>query len=319
MAKLSKKSAQSLQDCLSGGQAKTHCTTSMSVVGCHSSSGADNTTAVRALAGRLRKMVLTHSPNRKNSRADQFAVSICCASQKATRKKKLLRSASRLPRTDILRLITEAMESNDLDETLWRSFLAAHFGRTSTDNRRKVASAARLLCGFGNRPQWTWKRVSSNPRAFQEWLTKHREDLKSLYFGNHRKFESKKATALFRVFESFLEWATDHGGRPSGAVADAAKTTPEANFHALFSSLHGIYRMGRTGAFDFLCLLGDLELLNVRPGSCYLVGSTGPLAGAQKLWGERRPADLALLADKAAEALEIPFDVFEDALCMWQK
>ncbi len=49
------------------------------------------------------------------------------------------------------------------------------------------------------------------------------------------------------------------------------------------------------------------------------MGSTGPLKGAIKLWGKRPPSELSRLADAAAKALEIRYDVLEDALCVWQK
>jgi len=80
------------------------------------------------------------------------------------------------------------------------------------------------------------------------------------------------------------------------------------------------WRMRRTGTFDLLCLLGDIGTLNVRAGSCYLVGSTGPLKGAREIWGKRLPpSELSRLADETACKVGIPYDIFENALCMWGK
>jgi len=93
----------------------------------------------------------------------------------------------------------------------------------------------------------------------------------------------------------------------------------EASFDRLYSSLRHVFRLGRTGVFDLLCLLGNTGILTVRPGSCYLRGSIGPLRGARKLWGQRAPAELSELADATAKGVEIPSGIFEDALCMWQK
>jgi hypothetical protein len=153
----------------------------------------------------------------------------------------------------------------------------------------------------------------------EDWLMEHRDHLKSLHFGNHRKYESHKPQIIFQVVASFLDWGTENGGTPSAAFGVGPRGNPEARFDALFKSLRGIYRFDRTGAFDLLCLLGGLGVLPVRAGSCYLIGSTGPLKGARKLWGKRSPSELARLADVTAKALRIPYDVFEDALCMSQK
>jgi Alpha-glutamyl/putrescinyl thymine pyrophosphorylase clade 3 len=184
----------------------------------------------------------------------------------------------------------------------------------------EAGSASQLLCGFGSNPQWTWSRVSSDPRTFERWLNAHAGKVKTLSFGNHRKFESKRPAILFRVVESFQEWVMDNGASPSEAFNRPANVSQQAWFDALFHGLSkNVYRFRRTGAFDFLCLLADLGLAEVRAGSCYLGGSTGPLAGAKKLWGERKPRELGRLADDLAKKLGITFEVVEDALCMWQK
>jgi alpha-glutamyl/putrescinyl thymine pyrophosphorylase-like protein len=148
---------------------------------------------------------------------------------------------------------------------------------------------------------------------------KYRRQLKLLGFGNHRKYESHQPSILYNVIFSFLTWVQENGGSPASAFGTNRLATPEANFEALYGSLKHIFRFGRTGAFDLLCLFGSIGILHVRPGSCYSRGSTGPLKGARKLWGKRPTAELGLLADATANALGIDFDVFEDALCAWQK
>ena len=202
---------------------------------------------------------------------------------------------------------------------LWRGFLAGHFGRASADSPDAKQSAAKLLCAFEGHPFWNWARVSSNQESLRNWLCDHRDRIKTLRYGNHRKFESHKPLILYEVISSFLRWVMENGGSPQSALRINTSATPEANFDAMYHSLKGIRRFGRTGAFDLLCLLGNMSILAVQPGSCHLRGSTGPLKGARKLWGPRRPSELSRLADATAKALEIPYDVFEDALCMWQK
>lgn len=93
----------------------------------------------------------------------------------------------------------------------------------------------------------------------------------------------------------------------------------EAKFDALYHAMGEIQQFGRTGRFDALCLLGSIGLISVKPGSCYLKGSTGPLRGARKLFGRHPVNVLARLTDESAKYLEIAMEVFEDALCNWQK
>ena len=179
--------------------------------------------------------------------------------------------------------------------------------------------AGEFLCAFGTSPYWTWMRVFSDIHSFRSWLIKNSEKLKALSFGNHRKYEAKKPLILHGVVASFLDCVKNNGDTPKSAFRTSNHGGPEANFHALYHSLKNVFRFGRTGAFDLLCLLGNIDILRVRAGSCYLPGSTGPLKGARKLWGMRPPKELGRLADSKAQALGIPFEVFEDALCMWQK
>jgi hypothetical protein len=99
---------------------------------------------------------------------------------------------------DMIGLIQMARDSGDLDEAVWRSFLVAHFGGASLE-AKPLQSAHDFLCAFGAEPVWTWQRVCGAPDAFRRWLSEHAVDLKSLFFGNHRKYESKKPRAVWAV------------------------------------------------------------------------------------------------------------------------
>ena len=74
----------------------------------------------------------------------------------------------KLPGDDIITLIRQAATAGDMDEAFWRGFLAAHLGRSSADAKKpgQVQSAARLLCGFGTTPIWTWAKVNGDPGQF---------------------------------------------------------------------------------------------------------------------------------------------------------
>jgi hypothetical protein len=218
---------------------------------------------------------------------------------------------------DIIGLINIARESRDLDETIWRSFLAAHFGRSLADESQ-ISSASRFLCAFGAEPYWTLQRVSENPSDLRKWLLDHKVDLQTLAYGNHRKYESKKPAGIWKVIKSFLDLANERDG-PAGLIAVDPTPDDGDNFELLYSRLKRLIRFGRTGRFDFLALLIDLQLVAAEPASCYLGGSTGPLKGAKKLWGKRPIRELDDMAAALAVRLGISPMVLEDALCNSQK
>jgi len=271
----------------------------------------------RALEKQLENVLGEQRVRVSRSKVTRFAVRLGKCESLARLSKLDLRRTK--PITDILFWIRKADAQGNSGEVLWRTFLAGHFGRSTALTPDAEQSAGKLLCAFGSAPCWTWKRVSSSPDILRQWLNERRDQVKSLRFGNHRKYESHKPPILYRVVSSFLEWVKDNGGTPSSAFKTMIDGAAEASFDSLYHSLRHVFRFGRTGTFDLLCLLGDLDILPVRPGSCYLIGSTGPLMGARKLWGRKKPQELNRLADSTARALKVPFDVFEDALCMWQK
>ena len=166
---------------------------------------------------------------------------------------------ARLPDNDIISLICAARDADDLDEAIWRSFLAAHFGRPSARPKKKnqVESASMLLCGFGATPKWTWNKVQKNWKSLRDWLYDHEDDLQSLSFGNHRKYDSQKPDLLWEVIESFIYLADE-----------------DDPFHTLYRRSSKLHRFGRTGRFDFLVMLLDLGLITAEPKSCYLRGAT---------------------------------------------
>jgi hypothetical protein len=227
-----------------------------------------------------------------------------------------------LDKGDIVYHLQSARDGGDLDEACWRAFLAGHFGRSSTNEQPAEGdSAGRLLCAFGPNPFWKWKTVHKNPKAFYDWLSNNDVALRTLVFGNHRKYESKKPKNLFRVIESFLALVAQHDDLPSKLFEVAASDANDATqrFSKLFHRLRDVWRFGRTARFDLLTLMSDLGLLHAEPGSCYLRGSTGPLAGARKLWGDRAIDDLEVRAVDLAAFVNVSPHVIEDALCNWQK
>jgi hypothetical protein len=230
----------------------------------------------------------------------------------------------------IIGLIQLAREAGDLDEAVWRCFLASHFGNDTIcceeDEEEVSDSAFRLLCAFKNEPHWTWKRFNHEPNTLHKWLNEHEDDLWSLSYGNHRKLESKQPERLWKVLDSFRKLAAMFGG-PHGLVSRNLGSKPNDIFDNLYYRLKKSRRrkpklaqFGRLGTFDFLVLLMDTNLITAQPGNCYLDGATGPLDGAELLWGEDRTVEeLDQLAIALVNGCGISPIALEDALCRWQK
>ena len=218
---------------------------------------------------------------------------------------------------DIVWLIHESLQNRQADEAVWRCFVAAHFGRTSARGQAQIESAGRFLCAFLERPFWTWEKVAAAPYALEDWLHECPDDLATLAYGNHRKYESQKPGLIWSVMDSFITLAKQYGS-PSQLIASHASEGCD-RFDELYRRLRPIRRFGRTGRFDFLVLLLDVGLIANEPMSCYLKGATGPLKGARKLWGPKTPSEHDQAAAELAMQLGVSPIVLEDALCNWQK
>jgi hypothetical protein len=225
----------------------------------------------------------------------------------------------------LINLAREAGKPGSLDDAVWYSFLATHFGEYLLCDGEAINSAFQLLCAFGEfgwKPYWTWRRFHSNPVAFKEWLSKNAGKLASLEYGNHRKFESKQPSGIWEVVESFLMMADDHGGPAKLIELDPPEGDKHKAFRKLFERFKELRRFNVLGAFDFVVLLNDMKLVCAEPDCCYLTGrkrDRGPLGGAIKLWGDLPTAKLERLAAQLAKKLGISPVVLESALCDWNK
>jgi Alpha-glutamyl/putrescinyl thymine pyrophosphorylase clade 3 len=105
------------------------------------------------------------------------------------------------------------------------------------------------------------------------------------------------------------------------AVISQANNYEDA-FDRLYRSLR-VFRFGRTAKFDLLTLLGNLKVLSVRPGHCYLHGATGPKDGAVLMVTGSKQGRLSSNVERVIMFLQdhlgTPANVLEDALCNWQK
>jgi hypothetical protein len=209
------------------------------------------------------------------------------------------------------------------DEAFWRAFVFIHFA-----NRE---SANRLLYAFGEEPYWTWTRFWDTPeRDTFTWLQEHRKELKGLSFGNHRQRRSPSPEALYKVFRSFRALVALHYGSPTAVFTDGVDRSlaPGEQFDILYRRLlTSLHDFGRLACWDLLVLLRNENLIKAKPDRCYLVGATGPLSGARRIWHDRFPGKLSkqeqqALDDLVAEfvkRMNVPATAVEDALCEWDK
>lgn len=214
----------------------------------------------------------------------------------------------------------------DIEEAFWLTFLFVHFGKNAHGGWRY----AREVYGrLGENGRWDWVSTSASPAAFRGWLGAHQDELKRRGvpggFGNHRKYESLDANSpkgTGAVIESYVKWVNPprtHAELIEQACRDAGGD-PKKAFNDLYQSMDTVIRFGRTARFDYLTMLGKLGLAAIEPPSTYLQQASGPLRGAELLFGSDENAEILdrwlVVLDSY---LNVGMQVLEDALCNWQK
>lgn len=227
---------------------------------------------------------------------------------------------------DPLRAAILCQRSGDLEEAFWLVFLFVHFGKHPRSGWRYVRD---IYGRLGDGELWDWPRTSTSPSRFRAWLYSHQRDLRPLGvphgFGNHRKRESLDAYSsggTGAVVESYVAWVRSEQTHEEmmGQSLEVADGDPKLAFDHLYRSMDAVTRFGRLARFDYLTMVGKLGLAPIAPGSTYLKGSTGPLAGAHLLFGGNYGVDsLDSWLVELAHALHIEMQAVEDALCNWQK
>lgn len=213
----------------------------------------------------------------------------------------------------------------NLNEAFWLVFLATHFGRNKNTKWNLVRD---VYSGLSNDVVWDWQNICNNIISFKSWLNLNEAQLKSRgKVGNHRKYQSLKAysnTGTGTTFESYINWIGPSNNHQDfiDNIPENIKNNPKAFFNYLYNSMNLVIGFGRMAKFDFLTMVGKLDLLNIIPDSTYMVGATGPVTGARILFGQNATnKTLEEWLNELDEALELDFgmQVLEDAICNWQK
>lgn len=216
------------------------------------------------------------------------------------------------------------------DEAFWLIFLSVHFGKNRITDWRLARDVYGALGGV----TWNWARTSASPKHFRQWLRDHQDALRggdgvARHFGNHRKYQSldaDSANGTGAAVESYVEWVHPH--RTHQALMEEALLQgggdPREAFDRLYRSMSDVASFGRTAKFDYLTMVGKAGLASIEPGSTYMQGATGPLAGARLLFGRSKTArirkrDLDSWLVELGAHLDVGMQVLEDSLCNWQK
>lgn len=215
-------------------------------------------------------------------------------------------------------------KADETDEAWWLTFLAIHCGRHLVDGWELCR---RIYAGDGPGKEWTWARISENPKALSAWL-----DAKNTAwlaagtrprFGNHRKYESlaeDSKTGSGQTVRTYVEWVLRWGDHAAMLEDVLAKTGQDEHsaFDQIYDSMSAVNRFGRLARFDFLCMVNKIGLASISPSHPYIDNASGPKSGAKLLMGQQ-PGKFNKPMSKLARALKVDMQVMEDALCNWSK
>jgi len=215
------------------------------------------------------------------------------------------------------------------DEACWLVFLSVHFGKSLRSGWRYPRD---IYGALGETNPWDWARVSSDPTGFRAWLAASQSTLKNdgiiRRFGNHRKYESIADQKLRgAAVQSYVAWVgppRTHAELFRDALG-AADGDRRRAFATLHRSMESVMSFGRTAKFDYLAMLGKLNLAPIEPDSIFTGGATGPLKGARLLFlgsaiaSGASPKRLDEWLKQLDAQLDVGMQVMEDSLCNWQK
>lgn len=279
---------------------------------------------------KVRPLLGIKKPSHKEALIEQILESVHRIKYVSTIKARPISALREDPSSELFDPLKAAIlcqRRGQIDEAFWFVFYFVHFGKSL---RTKWELAREVYLGHGTNHAWDWQSVSRDPAAFRRWLRANLERLKSgrpRHFGNHRKYQSLDADSpngTGAAFESYVNWVKQYGSHQA-LIADAIKKCGEdrrAAFDYLYRSMSAVASFGRTARFDYLTMLGKLDLAPIEPGSTYMNGATGPYAGGCLLFKankqpNRKTLDLWLVELDAE--LKLGMQVLEDSLCNWQK
>ena len=220
------------------------------------------------------------------------------------------------------RAVVYHKQQGNIDEAAWLVFLMTHFGKPADTGWLRLKD----VYGMMGEGIWTWDQVRGDVPKFLRWLRQNWDRIRGR-FGSHRKYESLCPTSgryFGSVVDSYVNWIGRHGHEVLiGEVVHRTGNDPYSIFDNLYQEM-SVLSFGRLGKFDYLAMLGRYEIAPICAGSAYLQQATGPKMGARLLLDGRRngpspPRFLQQQLSSLDDRLRVGMQVFEDALCNWQK
>jgi hypothetical protein len=135
----------------------------------------------------------------------------------------------------------------------------------------------------------------------------------------------KRSGTGFAV-SSYVEWVLRAGNHQTlfDEALVAADGMPERAFEILYRSMRVVRSFGRMARFDYLTMIAKLRIAEIKPGSAYIAGSTGPQAGAREMFQVPNTRRLSVreLDERVIQMsrhLNMGLQEMEDSICNWQK
>jgi hypothetical protein len=181
-------------------------------------------------------------------------------------------------------LYREVAEQADHEEAIWLAFLIAYLGPLDGADPFAGVRAARVPWAGGELPA-----------------------LDDVALGPRTAHERGRGTATLAAYRAWAE----RSGSQQAAFAGEPAWTSERRFARAYErlALPGLHRDAR---FDLLVTLGQLGIVDTRPGALQLGGPDETTVAAKRIFGiadtlllERRAADLANAADMPLAALDV--------------
>jgi len=215
-------------------------------------------------------------------------------------------------------------DNHHIDDACWLVFLATHFGKNKIHGWRTVRE---FYCANDEGFLWDWDCVTTNFNNLEDWFRENQQTI-NYGFGNHRKYETldlSKRNNTYEIICSYVNLILRYGGHAQlfNSVRQQSDDAEEM-FDRMYCILDGVLRFGRLAKFDYLSLLGSLNLFEIISGSMYFNGASGPLKGAKLLFADDKLAaipvqELERMCQLLNSYLQVGMQPLEDSLCNWQK
>lgn len=212
-----------------------------------------------------------------------------------------------------------------LEEALWLTYLATHFGKHKIDGWNLVED---FYGSLGDDNNWTWERAKAESQALEPWIIQNllpkNPGSRMRRFSNHRKYESLKAgpRGAGAALKSYVDWIMSYGSHADmiKSAQNQVGQNPKEVFAYVYNELDQVMRLGRLGKFDLLCNWSNLGTAPIYPDRPYIDDASGPHGGAQLLFGPQfSKKEIEKQCIELGEHLSVSPQVIEDALCNWQK